>query len=561
MFNLKQNYKNLKRAKEILIVLSKYGLGYFFDLPAVERYLNLSKKFLGKKGKKETARKLTLPQRVRLAFEELGPTFIKLGQILSVRPDLIPPEFTEEFSKLQDNVPMFNYIEVERQIKKEFNKPINDLFVEFDKQPIAAASLSQVHKAKLSTGEIVAVKIQRPDIGQKIKADITILLDLAKFAEKRLINGHLYQPVEIVKEFSQTIKKELDFVNEARNIDKFRNNFKQDETIRIPDVHWDLTTSKILVMEFIDGVKISNVIKSKSSQFNKKIIAARGADMILKQIFEDGFFHGDPHPGNIFIIKENEIALLDFGMVGRIDNELMSKMADLLIAVIKNSADGIIRALIKMDIVDPDMDIKSLKAEINGFISKYYNAPLQEWEIGGIIEEILEIMIHHQIKIPSDFALLTKALVTIEGIGRELDPDFDMVAHTKPFAKKLLSKKYSLVNLWEKGSETAKELFDFLQIFPKEFSLLIKNLRAGELNVNFRHKGLEKLISEIDRSSNRLSFSMIIAALIIGSSFIMQLDKGPFIFNYPVLGIVGYLLASFLGMVLVISILRSGRWK
>ena len=561
MFNLKQKYRNIKRAKKIITILAKYGLGYFLDLPAAERYLNLGRKFFVKKAEKEKTQRLTLPQRARLACEELGPTFVKLGQILSTRPDLIPTELAQEFSKLQDDVAPFTFLKTEERFKKEFGRPISELFAEFDEQPAAAASLSQVYKAKLVSGETVAVKIQRPNIKKTMEEDIAILLDLAKFAEKRFIYGRIYQPVEIVKEFARTVRKELDFINEGRNIDKFRANFKDIETVRIPKVYWDLTADKILTMEYIDGIKISDTVKLKKSQFDKKIIATRGADMILKQIFADGFFHGDPHPGNIFVLKNNVIALLDFGMVGRISEDRMGSMADMIIAAIKIDADKIVEALMDMDIVGWEADLPKLKIEIKDFIGKYYGAPLKELEMGKIIEEILEVMIAHKIKIPSDLALLAKALITIEGIGRELDPDFDMVSHTKPFAKRLLKKKYSPVNLWKRGSAAARELFNFLEILPKEFSWMIKSLRAGELNVSFQHKGLEKLVLEIDRASNRLSFSMIIGALIIGSSFVIQANIGPFIFNYPAIGIIGYLLASFLGLVLIISILRSGKWK
>ncbi len=561
MLNLKQKYRNIKRAKKIITILAKYGLGYFLDLPAAERYLNLSRKFFVKKVEKEKTQRLTLPQRARLACEELGPTFVKLGQVLSTRPDLIPAELAQEFSKLQDDVAPFAFLKTEERFKKEFGRPMSELFAEFDEQPAAAASLSQVYKAKLVSGETVAVKIQRPNIRKTIEEDIAILFDLAKFAEKRFIYGRIYQPVEIVKEFAATIRKELDFVNEGRNIDKFRTNFKEIETVRIPKVYWNLSADKILTMEFIDGVKISDTVKLKNSKFDKKIIAARGADMILKQIFEDGFFHGDPHPGNIFVLENNVIALLDFGMVGRISEDRMGSMADMVIAAIKIDADKIVEALIDMDIVGLEADLPKLKIEIKNFIDKYYGAPLKELEMGKIIEEILEVMIAHKIKVPSDLALLAKALITIESIGRELDPDFDMVSHTKPFAKRLLKKKYSPVNLWKRGSTAARELFNFLEILPKEFSWLIKSLRKGDINVNFQHKGLERLILEIDRASNRLSFSMIIGALIIGSSFVVQANIGPFIFGYPAIGIIGYLFASFLGLFLIISILRSGRWK
>ena len=561
MLNLKQKYKNLKRTKKILFVLSKYGLGYFLNLSAIEQYFKLGKKFFIKKTDKEDIKRLTLAQRARMVCEDLGPTFVKLGQILSTRSDLISREFIEEFSKLQDNVSPFSFLEVRKMLEEEFSRPIDELFIEFDERPVASASLSQVHKAKLPSGEYVAVKVQRPNIEEHIKSDISILFDLAKFMEKRLINGHIYQPIEIVKEFSKTIKQELDFINEGRNIDKFRVNFKNNETVHIPKVYWQLTTSRILTMEYIMGVKVSDIDNSHDFQYDKKLISARGADMMLKQIFVDGFFHGDPHPGNIFIIENNVIALLDFGMVGRVEESTMVNMASLLIATIGNDTDKIIKVLEQMEIIDSEINTKELKIEIKDFIDKYYGVPLKQLEISVIMEEILEIMIHHQIKIPSDLALLVKSLVTIEGIGRELDPDFDMVAHTKPFAKQLIGKRYSLSNLWDRGSESFKEFLNFLEVFPKDFIYLIRNLRKGELNIGFQHKGLDKLIHEIDRSSNRLSFSMIIAALIIGSSMILGQPIGPFIFGYPAVGIIGYLFASFLGLFLIISILRSGRWK
>ena len=561
MLNLKKNYKNLKRAKEILFVLSKYGLGYFLDLPAVERYLKLSKRFLIRKQEKQKIQRLTLEKRARLACEELGPTFVKLGQVLSTRPDLIPRKFTEEFSKLQDDVPSFSFSQVEKRFQQEFGKSINDLFVEFDKEPVAAASLSQVHKAKLADGNIVAVKIQRLDVAEIIKTDISILFDIVKFIEKKIVNGYVYQPVEIVNEFSKTIKKELDFISEGRNIDKFRVNFKNSETVHIPKVYWELTSSKIITMEYIDGIKISSVVGINDSRFDKKLISARGADMMLKQIFVDGFFHGDPHPGNIFIIENNVIALLDFGMVGRVKEDTVANMANLLIGAIENDADKIVKTLEQMDIVVSKMDLEELKIEISDFVDKYYGVPLKQLEIGAIIEEILRIMIRHQIKIPSDLTLLVKSLVTIEGIGRELDPDFDMVTHVKPFAKKLLSKKYGLTNLLSRGTKSIKEIFNFMEVFPKDLLWLVRGLKKGELNIGFQHKGLEKIVYEMDRSSNRLSFSMIISALIIGSSMILGQPIGPFIFGYPAIGIIGYLFASFLGLFLIISILRSGRWK
>ncbi len=563
MLNLKQNYKNLKRSKEILSVFAKYGLGHFFDLPAIEKSLNFGAKIFHK-NKNEKTKRLSTPERIRLSFEQLGPTFVKLGQILSTRPDLIPKEFIEEFKKLQDQVPAFDFSLVEKQFEKEFGKKIDNLFFEFNKTPIAAASISQVHRAKLKNNKnnkIVAVKIQRPNIHEIVKTDIAILLDLAKFIEKRSIYGQIYQPVEIIKEFKKTINKEMDFINEGYNIDKFYKNFKNNETVKIPKVYWELTSDKILTMEYIDGVKISEVDNLKNSKLNKKIIASNGADMILKQIFEDGFFHGDPHPGNIFVMKNNVIGLIDFGMVGRIDKNMIENIADLLIAGVKNNAKKIVEILEKMNIIESDIDLKNIEIEINDFIDKYYGMSLKKINISKIIEEILEVMIRHKVKMPTDLVLLSKSLITVENIGRNLDPDFDMVAHTKPYAKKLLKEKHSPFKLLKRGNNLVIEFFKLTESLPSEINNLFKIFKKNNFNINLKHQGLEKLILGIDKASNRLSISMIISALIIGSSLILIQKIGPFIFGYSAIGIIGYLIASFFGLFLIISMLKANKWK
>ena len=563
MLNLKQNYKNLKRSKEILSVFVKYGLGHFFDLPAIEKSLNFGAKIFHK-NKNEKIKRLSMPERIRLSFEQLGPTFVKLGQILSTRPDLIPKEFIEEFKKLQDQVPAFDFSLVEKQFEKEFGKKINNLFIEFNKIPIAAASISQVHRAKLKdnkNNKIVAVKIQRPNIHEIVKTDIAILLDLAKFIEKRSIYGQIYQPVEIIKEFKKTINKEMDFINEGYNIDKFYKNFKNNKTVKIPKVYWELTSNKILTMEYIDGVKISEVDNLKNSKFNKKIIASNGADMILKQIFEDGFFHGDPHPGNIFVMENNVIGLIDFGMVGRINKNMIENIADLLIAGIKNNAKKIVEILEKMNIIESDMNLKNIEIEIDNFIDKYYGMSLKKINMGKIIEEILEVMIRHKVKMPTDLVLLSKSLITVENIGRNLDPDFDMVAHTKPYAKKLLKEKHSPSKLLKRGNNLVIEFFKLMELLPSEINNLFKIFKKNNFNINLKHQGLEKLILGIDKASNRLSISMIISALIIGSSLILIQKIGPFIFGYSAIGIIGYLIASFFGLFLIISMLKANKWK
>ena len=563
MFNFKRNYKNFKRAKDIVTVIARYGLGYVFNQSRLLRYLKLRKTFFKHSQEKEKVETLTLPERVRMVCEELGPTFIKMGQILSTRPDLIPPEFIKELNKLQDEVPPFEFKEVEKRVKKEFGQPIEKLFSQFNKNPIAAASLSQVHKARLKNGKWVAVKIQRPGIRAIVDSDIAVLKDLAAFMEKRFTSTQLYQPAEIVEEFQRTIKKELDFITEGKNIDIFKTHFQETPAVHIPKVYWDLTSSRILTMEYIRGEKLSRFLKEENAtdELNSKKVAQIAADMTFKQIFEDGFFHADPHPGNLLVEENNSIALLDFGMVGKLDGETLSQLTAILMGVVKGNAERIITTMEEMEIVDMEMNLKRLKYDIQDLIDKYYGLPLKQIQMNKIIPEILYLVRKHQIKIPVDLALLAKTSLSIEGTVKRLDPEFDVFAHAKPFAKQLIQKKYSFSNLWKKGGEKAREVIHLMEILPNDIFWFLKALKRGKVSIGFEHKGLERLIQEIDRATNRIALSLIIAALIIGSSLILRQDVPPFILGYPAVGIIGFLIASFLGLGLIISILKSGRWK
>jgi len=560
MAKIKETYKNLKRSREIVQVLMRHGLGYVFDLPQVEKYLQIGKRFSSKKRGDEKLEKLTLENRVRLALEELGPTFIKLGQVVSTHPDLVSPELIKELSKLQDSISPIPSEIIKKQIKRELKKPVDELFAVFGEKPIAAASLSQVHKAKLRTGETIAVKVQRPGIVETVENDISILYELVELLETKWFRSVSYSPKEFVDEFAETIRDELDFSLEARNAEKFASNFVNEDSVKIPKVYSEFTSSKILVSEFISGTKISKVPKSKSAKFDKHLIAARGADMALKQIFEDGFFHGDLHPGNVFVQEGNVIALIDFGMVGRIDQDAMNDLADMLMSLTKFDADGIVKSLDRMDIIDADTDTKKIKKEINKLIDKYYGLELHELEVGKILTDVMEVIRKNNIRIPSEFALLFKTLITAEGIARELDPNFNMVEHIKPFVKKLVREKYGPKSVLKEGVGFMEDSLGVLKNLPANVDWFFKSLKRGKLYVGLEHRGLEKMDATIDRASNRLSFSLIISSLIVGSSLIMSIDKGPFFLGYPALGIMGFLFAAILGLGLVISIIRGGRF-
>ena len=554
MFNLR-TWNQIKRSKQIVSVLVKYGLDYFIDQAKISFWLKIRKK-------SKRFQELTPPKRLRLALEELGPTFVKFGQILSTRPDFLPPDFIRELEKLQDKVPPFSSFQAKKIIEKELNKPLEELFKKFETKPIAAASLSQVHKAILPNNEIVAVKVQRPGIKEIIELDLKILENLAGFLENRLYNGWVYQPKLIVTELKKAIEREIDFINEAYNFERFRINFKDIEYIRVPKIYWEMSTSKVLTMEFIKGTKVDEITQEKyKNVFDAKKVAKRGAQAILKQILEDGFFHADPHPANILIQPPATIVMLDVGMVGYLDKETTFKIAEFIQAIIDKNLEQIISCLQDLGVVIKEVDENLFRHDLKELLDRYFGIPLKRLEIKKISEDMLKVMVEHHLSLPSSFVLMLKALSMEESIGKKLDPDFDMISTAKPFVKKILRRKFMPQALLKKSSILFQESVELIEELPGDLIKILHKIKEGELKFNFEHQGLEKLITEINRSSNRISFSLIIAALIIGSSLVLQQQFGPFIFGYSAIGIVGYLLASFLGLGLVISILSSGKWR
>ena len=536
-------------------VLVKYGLDYLIDRSKTGLLLKIKKR-------PRNYQKLTAPERLRLALEELGPTFIKFGQILSTRPDFLPPTFIKELEKLQDRVPSFSSFQAQKIIEKELNKPLEKLFKKFETKPVAAASLSQVHKAILTDNKIVAVKIQRPDIKETIELDLGILGNLAGFLENRLHNSWVYQPKLIVAEIKKAISKEIDFTNEAHNFEKFRINFKDIEYIKTPKIYWEMSTAKVLTMEFMEGTKINEITQGKYKNiFETKKVAEQGAKAILKQILEDGFFHADPHPANLLVQPPATIVILDVGMVGYLDKKTTLNGAKLLQATIDKNSDQVINCLENLGIIIKESDKNLFRQDLKELFDRYLGVLLKNLKISQVSQDMLRMMVRHRLTLPSNLVLMIKALSAVETTGRQLDPDFDMVSAAKPFVKNLLRKKFAPRELLKKSGLVFQESVELIERLPGNLIDILRKLKEGRLKFNFEHQGLEKLTREIDRSSNRLSFSLIIAALIIGSSLILQQQVSPFIFGYPALGIIGYLLASFLGLGLIISILSSGKWK
>jgi len=554
---LKRRYKNINRLREITTILIKYGFDYFVKQLGLANLISKGEKIL--KLKPSKIAQLSLPVRVRLALEELGPTFIKLGQILSTRPDLIPSDYIEELQKLQDEVPPFAYEQVEKAIKRELGADVSEIFKLFEQIPFAAASLGQVHQAILKDGEKVVVKVQRPDIEKIIETDLDILFHLARLTEKHIPDSRLYDPVGIVEEFAKVIRLELDYGTEGRNAERFKKNFEGEEIIYTPKIYWEFSSKRILTMELIEGIKINALEELDKAGYDRKKIAENGAKAFMKQILIDGFFHADPHPGNMLVMKGEIIGFMDFGMMGRLDEETREKGVDLFIALMERNPDKIINEMLDLGIAPPEIDTRSLKIDIKEMIDRYYNKPLREIRLGELINQLVEISIRYQIKMPAEFALLGKALLTIEGIGLELDPDFNLAEIAKPYAKDIILERKSPQRLFIKFLNDLNELYNLIILIPRQLNKTLKKMEKGTFKLEFQHRGLENLISALDKAANRIAFSLILAAIIVGSSLIMQTDKGPHFMGFPVIGVLGFLIAAILGLGLVIIIIRSGK--
>ncbi|MBN2332969.1 MAG: ubiquinone biosynthesis protein UbiB [Deltaproteobacteria bacterium] len=561
ILQIDRTYRNIKRYRQIIGVFISYGFGGIIEQLNIDYYLALGKSIvtLNKGGRKKLIR-YTKAQRLRMALEELGPTFVKLGQLLSTRPDLIPPSIVNELKHLQDQVSPFPYADVVQVIESSLARPLAEMFPEFNREPVAAASMSQVHQARLATGELVAVKIQRPGITQTIETDIDIMMSLAYLIAKHIPELQLYDPVGIVKEFAKTIRKELDFQVEGRHLDRFGQNFADDPTVSITSVHWPFTAREVLTMGWIEGVKISERQALIDAGLDPKIVARNGATLVLRQVLEFGIFHGDPHPGNLFVLPGNVIAPLDFGIVGHLDEEQNHLVLDLLMAVINRDIRRLTNVLSAVGVIDEDrINMRELRADLYDFVDRYYNIPLQQIEVGSLIRDFIAITSHHHIRFLPDMMLLLKALMTIESVGRSLDPDFDMISHATPFVKQLLTRKMSPEYLAKVVWRRVQEFQSLVEMLPRETQEIIKKLSKGKLKIEFEHVGLDPLGKNLDRITNRLSFSLIISATIVASSLIMQTNTGFMFMGYPVLGIIGYLVAGGLGFWLAIAILRSGR--
>ncbi|MCD6182360.1 MAG: AarF/ABC1/UbiB kinase family protein [Candidatus Cloacimonetes bacterium] len=553
-----RTYRHVNRYREIITVLFQHGFGDLITNSQIEKYFDFGKKFIPNK-KIEEVTSLSRWERIRMVLEELGPTFIKFGQIMSNRPDILPEPLLIELEKLQDSVPPMPNEEAGKMIEQELGKPISVLFKHFDTNPIASASIAQVYRAELFNGEKVAIKVQRTGIQKIIETDLEIMFHLSLLMEKHITEMEILNPVQTVKEFEISIHKEIDFNIEASHIERFARNFQSDLTIYTPEVYKEYSTKKILTMEFIEGIKVSNLKALKETGINPLLVAEQGCDLIMKQIFEYGFFHADPHPGNILIMKDNITCFLDFGMMGTLLPKHQDHLGNIIIGIVNKDSKRIAETLLRLTGTYNIENRDQLEQRVSEMVNQYAYIPLKEIKIGELLNKLFRMLLDFKLRLPSDFYLLSKALITIEGVGSRLNPDFDMISHIEPFAKNLLKKRMDPFKLARELSSSMAEFHLLLKDLPFEVREIIRQVKTGKLKVEFEHKGLEPMLAKHDQISNRIAFAIVLAALIIGSSLIV-LSKIPPLWNdVPIIGIVGFVGAAIMGFWLLISILKHGK--
>ncbi|MBN2373222.1 hypothetical protein JXL19_05515 [bacterium] len=556
-----QTYKNLQRLRQILNVLIKHGFGQIVEqihlldfLSMGKRLVTFSPPFI------QSKTRISMPVRVRMAFEELGTTFIKLGQLLSLRPDIIPEEFIEEFKKLQDSLPPLPFSTIQKVLEEELCCPYSRIFTNVAKYPEGSASIAQVHEAKLLDGSEVMIKVQRPNIEKQIDADINILFHIAHLLERYMPESSIFDPVGLIEEFSRSIHRELDFTLEASNTQKFRNLFEGDPTVAIPKVYWEITTKRALILQKITGARIDDLARIDSEGWDRKLLARNGCHIFLKQFLEFGTFHGDPHPGNLLVVDDGVLGMVDFGIVGRLDPQVIESCAHIFFSYLNKDYERLIEEYINLGFLTDDSDLRSFKRDFIDFIETYYDRPLKHISISEVFNQSLDMAIKHNMRAPADLMLLGKTLLFIEEIGRQLDPDINLMEISRPYAQRLLKQRLQPKRIAKEAVKTISSITKIMRYLPNQVNTLIKKLIKGELEIEFVHVGLDNLIREIDRSSNRVAFGLIISSIIVGSSIIMSLKTGPLIYGYPMLGVIGFVSAGLMGLGLAIAILRSGKF-
>jgi len=555
-----RTYRHINRYRQIVTVLVKYGFGELLEQSHIWQYLEIGYRFVSRR-RTAQVETLTTAQRVRMALEELGPTFIKLGQVLSTRPDLVPSEFIVEFTRLQQQVPPFPVDQARAIVASELGHPLEEVYARFDAHPLAAASIGQVHRAALHDGQEVVVKVQRPGIEKVIATDLDILAHLAGLLEKHSAEWRLHRPARIVAEFGRVIERELDFRTEAAHLERFAAQFADDPTVYVPKVHREATSRRVLTLEYVGVTPVSDVAALRAAGFEPTVIARRGLDLTLKQIFVHGFFHADPHPGNVFVLPGNVICLLDFGMMGRLNRRGRESFADLVYAVARRDAAQAASALLRLTALDAERepDELAIEADLAQFIDLNIPARLGDLDFGKLVQELFALVRRHHLSIPPDMVTMLKAAATVQRLVTQLDPELNILAVAEPYLRRLKLDRLRPQRVWREMLNSGGELLQLVREIPGGVRDLLRLSKRGRLRIGFEHRGLEELLETHERVANRVAFAIVVAALIVGSSLLVQSRLPPLWGGIPLIGLIGYVTAGVLGLLLLLSMIRHGR--
>src|SRR5262245_41052750 len=552
--------RELPRLREISMVFVRHGLGDLVRRAGIATLLEHAGHALHWGEATEIAR-LETQQRARLAFEQLGPTFVKLGQMLSTREDLLPPAWTTELARLHTDVAPVPFDDLLPQVEHALGRSPLEVFCDVERKPYAAASIAQIHRAKLASGTPVVLNIRRPGIEAKIDADLTILDHLAHVIAREIPEVRRYRPVQVVGQLRRSLERELDLAVEARNTERFARSFADDLDILVPRVYWEWTSSVMNVQEHIEGLRGNDLAAIDNAGLDRKALAARGADAVLKMILVDGFFHADPHPGNVIYLPGNRLALIDFGMVGRLSPARRRQIVDLLAGLARHDEEMMLEVLLDWR-GDDVVDEARLASDLGELAFDYVDVQLKDLRIGTLLHRVSTILREHSIVLPVDLTLLFKALISLEGLGRQYDPEFRLIERVKPFLDRAMLERYQPAEAARRAQVTLGDFFSLVTSMPRDLARLIKDARHGRLRVDLDLKRLDKFGDRLDGAIDRATIGIMTASLVIGSSIVMTVAQGPILFGVPLLtflGLLGYLIAFVNSLWIIVSIWRSSR--
>lgn len=550
---LVSSVRNVDRMRHITEVAVRHGFGYFFER---HRLRNVLPRRLRPEAPPPGAR----GEHIREMLQELGPTFVKFGQLLSTRPDLLPPDIIVELRRLQDDVPSFPVELAWRTIEDELGLTVEQLFLEFEDEPIAAASIGQVHRAVLPNGERVIVKVQRPDARQQVQSDIDLLYQVARLLRDHSRQQLFLDPVGMVDEFARGIRGELEYRSEAHNAERFSELFADDAEVVIPRVYWQYTTNRVLTLEYLEGTQVVDVDPDAVPIAERKALATAIANAWLKQIFIHGYFHGDPHPANILVLEDGAIGLVDFGIAGRLPPRDRQNIIALFIDVMQERIESMPRRLADLGVEFPREKEADFVSEARELFSRYFGARLDEINAVDVLRDIFDAIHRLQLKLPAQYLLLEKTVATLEGIGVQLYPPFNVFEVARPFAREFMMKRYSPEFLLKTGAGEAREYARVLAEYPHQLADILEEMRRGDMKINFVHRNLEDTMRSLAAISNRLVMAVVLSSLILGSSIIgLFAQEGPRLVGISVFALAGFMVSGFFGFWLLVDILRSGR--